>query len=216
MPRPGSRVSARARSRMVTAVGTGMVKPGSASSFAVKGMPASRSDSGTFQRFASFRTCKKWEAGRLCSDEGSGILFEAEISALPPTAPSAEGAWRTRPGRAARAASQDRHIRGARPGVNASVPPENPMATTAHIDFAPPKAAIHSKLAKPPSKVAMRVFGAILLAGLVYSGMQLVSDVSQVHTGSILPFLLLGVALLIALGFEFVNGFHDTANAVAT
>jgi PiT family inorganic phosphate transporter len=24
------------------------------------------------------------------------------------------------------------------------------------------------------------------------------------------------VALLIALGFEFVNGFHDTANAVAT
>ena len=31
-----------------------------------------------------------------------------------------------------------------------------------------------------------------------------------------LPFVLLGVALLIALGFEFVNGFHDTANAVAT
>ena len=29
-------------------------------------------------------------------------------------------------------------------------------------------------------------------------------------------FLLLGIALLIALGFEFVNGFHDTANAVAT
>ena len=28
--------------------------------------------------------------------------------------------------------------------------------------------------------------------------------------------MLLGVALLIALGFEFVNGFHDTANAVAT
>jgi PiT family inorganic phosphate transporter len=31
-----------------------------------------------------------------------------------------------------------------------------------------------------------------------------------------LPFALLGVALFIALGFEFVNGFHDTANAVAT
>jgi PiT family inorganic phosphate transporter len=28
--------------------------------------------------------------------------------------------------------------------------------------------------------------------------------------------VLLGLALLIALGFEFVNGFHDTANAVAT
>ena len=33
---------------------------------------------------------------------------------------------------------------------------------------------------------------------------------------TITPFLLLGVAMLIALGFEFVNGFHDTANAVAT
>ena len=31
-----------------------------------------------------------------------------------------------------------------------------------------------------------------------------------------MPFILLFVALLIALGFEFVNGFHDTANAVAT
>jgi PiT family inorganic phosphate transporter len=28
------------------------------------------------------------------------------------------------------------------------------------------------------------------------------------------PFL--GLALLIAVGFEFVNGFHDTANAIAT
>jgi PiT family inorganic phosphate transporter len=31
-----------------------------------------------------------------------------------------------------------------------------------------------------------------------------------------LPFMLLALALVIALGFEFVNGFHDTANAVAT
>jgi PiT family inorganic phosphate transporter len=29
-------------------------------------------------------------------------------------------------------------------------------------------------------------------------------------------YFLLATALLIALGFEFVNGFHDTANAVAT
>ena len=39
----------------------------------------------------------------------------------------------------------------------------------------------------------------------------------QVERGtSIYPYILLGVALLVALGFEFVNGFHDTANAVAT
>jgi PiT family inorganic phosphate transporter len=44
------------------------------------------------------------------------------------------------------------------------------------------------------------------------------SDLSEAGGGptTILPFLLLGVALWIALGFEFVNGFHDTANAVAT
>ncbi|CAB3806735.1 hypothetical protein LMG28138_05835 [Pararobbsia alpina] len=33
---------------------------------------------------------------------------------------------------------------------------------------------------------------------------------------SVLPYFLLAIALLLALGFEFVNGFHDTANAVAT
>jgi PiT family inorganic phosphate transporter len=32
----------------------------------------------------------------------------------------------------------------------------------------------------------------------------------------VLPYFLLGLALFVALGFEFVNGFHDTANAVAT
>ena len=39
---------------------------------------------------------------------------------------------------------------------------------------------------------------------------------SGMKTTTYLPYLLLFVALLIALGFEFVNGFHDTANAVAT
>jgi PiT family inorganic phosphate transporter len=44
------------------------------------------------------------------------------------------------------------------------------------------------------------------------------SDVGEsgAKVTSYAPFLLLFVALLIALGFEFVNGFHDTANAVAT
>jgi PiT family inorganic phosphate transporter len=36
---------------------------------------------------------------------------------------------------------------------------------------------------------------------------------TPIGTGSL---VLLGLALLIACGFEFVNGFHDTANAVAT
>src|SRR6202012_4697896 len=44
----------------------------------------------------------------------------------------------------------------------------------------------------------------------------LLSDLSGVRSGSVMPYVLLGLALLVALGFEFVNGFHDTANAVAT
>src|SRR5262249_14758360 len=58
----------------------------------------------------------------------------------------------------------------------------------------------------------------LLVGGLIYIGYSLASDVnaSGVEASRQLPFALLGIALLIALGFEFVNGFHDTANAVAT
>ena len=59
----------------------------------------------------------------------------------------------------------------------------------------------------------------LLLAGAVlFVAYSLYADVSTtgVRTTTFLPYLLLFVALLIALGFEFVNGFHDTANAVAT
>ena len=41
-------------------------------------------------------------------------------------------------------------------------------------------------------------------------------DLASVRQASTFAYVLLGIALLIALGFEFVNGFHDTANAVAT
>jgi len=88
--------------------------------------------------------------------------------------------------------------------------------TAAPGDLAHPKAALHSKIHKAPSKTATAVFAAVLAIGVTYSGSQLVRDVSHIHTTSVLPWVLLGVALLIALGFEFVNGFHDTANAVAT
>ena len=67
-----------------------------------------------------------------------------------------------------------------------------------------------------PAKIGMGIFGVALIIGLVYAGTHLLRDLADVHTTSALPFILLGVALLTALGFEFVNGFHDTANAVAT
>jgi len=66
------------------------------------------------------------------------------------------------------------------------------------------------------AKIGMRVFGVALIVGFIYAGVRLATDLSQVHATSVLPFVLLGIALLTALGFEFVNGFHDTANAVAT
>ena len=76
--------------------------------------------------------------------------------------------------------------------------------------------ALEQKLAKNPGKIGMLVFGMALLVGLIYTVVSLSSDLATVRTTSFFPFLLLGVALLVALGFEFVNGFHDTANAVAT
>lgn len=66
------------------------------------------------------------------------------------------------------------------------------------------------------AKIGMQVFGGALVIGFIYAGARLASDLSQVHGVGVLPFVLLGIALLTALGFEFVNGFHDTANAVAT
>ena len=79
-----------------------------------------------------------------------------------------------------------------------------------------PGSLLHDKMNKSPSAIGMIVFGIALLGGIVYAGSQLAHDLSGTHLISAWPYVLLGVALLIALGFEFVNGFHDTANAVAT
>jgi PiT family inorganic phosphate transporter len=59
-------------------------------------------------------------------------------------------------------------------------------------------------------------FAIMVLIGLIYIGHSLSIDLSVVHSASVFPYILLGIALFIALSFEFVNGFHDTANAVAT
>jgi len=69
-----------------------------------------------------------------------------------------------------------------------------------------------------PRMVTVLVFVALLAVGLAFTSYSLISDVADAgsRTTTLLPYFLLGVALLIALGFEFVNGFHDTANAVAT
>jgi inorganic phosphate transporter, PiT family len=62
------------------------------------------------------------------------------------------------------------------------------------------------------------LFLGVVAAGILFVAYSIHNDIDATGTRitNYLPFLLLFVALLIALGFEFVNGFHDTANAVAT
>src|ERR1700744_6543798 len=75
---------------------------------------------------------------------------------------------------------------------------------------------LEQKMKKGPGLLGGILFAAVLLGGLAYCGFNIVNDVGHVTAISVWPYVLLAVALLIALGFEFVNGFHDTANAVAT
>src|SRR5262245_6016481 len=76
--------------------------------------------------------------------------------------------------------------------------------------------SVGAKLNRRPSTPGIVVFVLILTAGTLYIAAHLISDLSVVKANSIVPFLFLAGALFIALAFEFVNGFHDTANAVAT
>jgi inorganic phosphate transporter, PiT family len=89
-----------------------------------------------------------------------------------------------------------------------ATPAAAPKPTTAH--------SVHDKMSKGPGAVGMLIFGVVLIIGIVYIGYSLSHDLIGLKTGSVLPYVLLGVALFVALAFEFVNGFHDTANAVAT
>ena len=75
---------------------------------------------------------------------------------------------------------------------------------------------LDSKMAAGPGRIGVLIGVVVLLIGLVYVGSHLLTDLSGIHAESWLPYALLGIALLTALAFEFVNGFHDTANAVAT
>jgi PiT family inorganic phosphate transporter len=83
---------------------------------------------------------------------------------------------------------------------------------------APIEPASRPNLDKGFNPLTMIIFFGTLAAGLLYVTYSIYADVNA--TGAkitaYLPYILLMIALLVALGFEFVNGFHDTANAVAT
>ena len=67
-----------------------------------------------------------------------------------------------------------------------------------------------------PSRPVMAGFLVAVIGALSYIAFHLARDLDAVKGTGSWPYMLLGLALFIALGFEFVNGFHDTANAVAT
>ena len=80
---------------------------------------------------------------------------------------------------------------------------------------------VHSpkpKLDHPINPLSLILFFGVLAAGFLFVAYSLYVDVDETgaKVTTYLPFILLFIALVIALGFEFVNGFHDTANAVAT
>src|SRR3954465_13383216 len=82
----------------------------------------------------------------------------------------------------------------------------------------PVQPASRPNLDKGFNPLTMIIFFGILAAGLLFVAYSIYEDVSAtgMKVTTYLPYILLLVALLIALAFEFVNGFHDTANAVAT
>jgi PiT family inorganic phosphate transporter len=85
------------------------------------------------------------------------------------------------------------------------------------VDTAPGSASLlDKKTKKTPGWITAAVMLVALVGGLGYIGVHVSRDLGSITMGSTWPYILLGVALLIALAFEFVNGFHDTANAVAT
>jgi PiT family inorganic phosphate transporter len=88
------------------------------------------------------------------------------------------------------------------------------MAT--HADAVIPSSQASPLLGHRPNPWFNILAGVVVVAGIIYAGFHLANDLSVVRDTRAYPYVLLGIALFIALGFEFVNGFHDTANAVAT
>src|ERR1035441_1487659 len=78
------------------------------------------------------------------------------------------------------------------------------------------KSLLDGKMKESSSKLGIVAFLAALLGGLGFIAFHVSKDLDNVVVTSVWPYVLLALALIIALGFEFVNGFHDTANAVAT
>ncbi|MEB3754031.1 inorganic phosphate transporter [Acinetobacter sp. MD2(2019)] len=92
--------------------------------------------------------------------------------------------------------------------MNSNIPPAQ---ESVQLDPVKP-----SNVHAPTPKFFMPVFLTVIIATLIYIALQVNADLANVPPLNLYSVVLLSTALVIALGFEFVNGFHDTANAVAT
>jgi PiT family inorganic phosphate transporter len=72
------------------------------------------------------------------------------------------------------------------------------------------------KLEAPIHPIFKPLFFVVVIAALIYIGLSLSTDLANTPAMKLIPLIMLTAALFVALGFEFVNGFHDTANAVVT
>src|SRR6202142_4044436 len=89
------------------------------------------------------------------------------------------------------------------------------LATTAHV-LSGRSTLLDRKIKSSPSKTGVATFLVALAGSLLYIIFHVARDLDAASVTSYAPYAMLGLALMIALSFEFVNGFHDTANAVAT
>ena len=80
-----------------------------------------------------------------------------------------------------------------------------------------PVTHVKPSLDRKAHPAGLMAFVLVLFGGLAFAGYSIFHDTANVGEPlAVGAFAFLGLALLIALAFEFVNGFHDTANAVAT
>src|SRR5260221_4201514 len=78
-----------------------------------------------------------------------------------------------------------------------------PMATVATTTAS--TSAVHDKFAKGPGLMGTLIFVVVLIVGVSYIGYSLSRDLVDLPMTFALPYILLGVALFVALAFEFVN-----------
>src|ERR1700742_2225891 len=114
------------------------------------------------------------------------------------------------------------HMRGGKSSPLGSTPTGDqekiPMADVALPGSIEPALTRGPDLDKGFHPLTGVIYLGVVAAALLFVAYSIYADIDATGTrvNAILPYILLFVALLIALGFEFVNGFHDTANAVAT